>query len=65
VEADGSAAAAEDMLSTRLQQNKALELGTLDNGLRYVLLPNRTPPARFEAHLEIHAGSGAPPCIRG
>ena len=42
----------------RLHQNDALQLGSLDNGLRYVLLPNRSPPSRFEAHLEIHAGSG-------
>lgn len=31
--------------------------GTLPNGLKYVVLPNETPPGRFEAHLEIHAGS--------
>ena len=24
---------------------------------RYVILPNKLPPTRFEAHLEIHAGS--------
>ena len=24
---------------------------------RYVLLPNKLPPKRFEAHLEVHAGS--------
>ena len=34
------------------------QLGALPNGLRYVLLPNRSPPSRCEAHLEIHAGSG-------
>ena len=27
------------------------------NGLRYVILPNPVPPDRFEAHLEVHAGS--------
>ncbi|KAL4457809.1 hypothetical protein ABPG75_012674 [Micractinium tetrahymenae] len=47
----------EELLGMRLQQNEALELGALDNGLRFVILPNRSPPARFEAHLEIHAGS--------
>jgi len=29
----------------------------LENGLRYVIFPNKTPPNRFEAHLEVHAGS--------
>ena len=24
---------------------------------RYVILPNKLPPQRFEAHLEVHAGS--------
>ena len=64
---DSSAAAAgraEELLGMRLEQNSALELGSLPNGLRYVLLPNRSPPARFEAHLEVHAGSGARPCAR-
>lgn len=31
--------------------------GTLANGLRYCLLPNKVPPKRFEAHLEVHVGS--------
>lgn len=31
--------------------------GELENGLRYVLLNNPVAPQRFEAHLEIHAGS--------
>ncbi len=48
----------EELLNMRLHQNEALELGALENGLRYVILPNRSPPSRFEAHLEIHAGSG-------
>lgn len=34
-----------------------LVTGQLDNGFRYVLLPNKLPPQRFEAHLEVHAGS--------
>lgn len=53
-----------ELLGMRLQQNDALELGALDNGLRYVILPNRSPPSRFEAHLEIHAGSGAAASLR-
>ena len=32
-------------------------MGTLPNGLRYVLLKNAAPAGRFEAHLEILAGS--------
>ena len=32
-------------------------VGQLENGLRYVILPNKLPPKRFEAHLEVHAGS--------
>ena len=33
------------------------KVGTLPNGLRYVLLKNAAPAGRFEAHLEILAGS--------
>lgn len=44
-------------LSTPLEPHPDLLTGTLDNGLRYVVLPNETPPGRFEAHLEVHAGS--------
>jgi predicted Zn-dependent peptidase len=47
----------EAMLSARVKGNQQLVTGQLDNGLRYVLLPNKTPPERFEAHLEVHAGS--------
>ena len=32
--------------------------GILDNGLSYVILPNKSPPGRFEAHLQIFSGSG-------
>ena len=32
--------------------------GTLKNGLPYVILPNRSPPGRFEAHLQVFSGSG-------
>jgi predicted Zn-dependent peptidase len=31
--------------------------GVLDNGLSYVILPNRSPPGRFEAHLQVFSGS--------
>lgn len=32
--------------------------GVLDNGFSYVFLPNRSPPGRFEAHLQVFSGSG-------
>ena len=44
-------------LSAPLPQHPLLLRGQLPNGLRYVVLPNRVPPNRFEAHLEMHAGS--------
>jgi predicted Zn-dependent peptidase len=50
-------AAAEDLLARPLDYNPRLDMGHLPNGLRYVILPNATPPGRFEAHLEMHAGS--------
>ncbi|CAM9421565.1 unnamed protein product, partial [Choristocarpus tenellus] len=28
--------------------------GVLPNGLKYIILPNSSPPERFEAHLEVH-----------
>ena len=43
--------------SNRLPEHPLLRRGTLSNGLRYVILPNSTPPQRFEAHLEVHVGS--------
>jgi predicted Zn-dependent peptidase len=55
--AAAAAAAAAALLDAHLEPHPALEVGHLPNGLRYVLLPNQTPPGRFEAHLEVHAGS--------
>lgn len=52
-------ATVEELLATELVQNDKLEVGHLENGLRYVILPNRAPPNRFEAHLEVHAGACA------
>ncbi len=46
----------ESLLQRRFEQNSQLVTGKLENGLRYVILPNKVPPKRFEAHLEIHAG---------
>ena len=31
--------------------------GVLKNGLSYVILPNKSPPGRFEAHLQVFSGS--------
>ena len=32
--------------------------GVLENGLPYIILPNKSPPGRFEAHLQVFSGSG-------
>ncbi len=40
-----------------VDRHKELVVGELANGFRYVVLPNKTPPQRFEVHLEVHAGS--------
>jgi len=31
--------------------------GTLPNGFPYIILPNKSPPGRFEAHLQVFSGS--------
>jgi hypothetical protein len=31
--------------------------GMLPNGMNYIILPNRSPPGRFEAHLQVYSGS--------
>ena len=46
-----------DFLRSQLETHPQLQIGQLSNGLRYVILPNPSPPMRFEAHLEVHAGS--------
>jgi predicted Zn-dependent peptidase len=46
----------EALLDRDLAQHPDLTVGQLDNGLRFVILPNSVPPNRFEAHLELHAG---------
>ena len=40
-----------------LPQHANLEQGYLDNGLKYIILPNNVPGGRFEAHLEVLSGS--------
>ncbi|OMP10324.1 hypothetical protein COLO4_04620 [Corchorus olitorius] len=47
----------EAFLSTELPSNPKLHRGQLKNGLRYLILPNKVPPNRFEAHMEVHVGS--------
>ena len=46
----------EQLLDHKLEQMPGMTLGQLDNGLRYVILPNKVPPNRFGAHLEMHVG---------
>ncbi|KAG1670958.1 hypothetical protein FOA52_011393 [Chlamydomonas sp. UWO 241] len=45
------------LLDLDVKPEQGLVVGQLDNGFRYVILPNKLPPTRFEAHLEVHAGS--------
>ncbi|KAL5713697.1 hypothetical protein ACHQM5_015750 [Ranunculus cassubicifolius] len=44
-------------LDSELPSHPKLYRGQLKNGLRYLILPNKVPANRFEAHMEIHAGS--------
>ena len=60
-EAETAPAALEELLNGDLPSLPDLQLGQLDNGLRYVILPNKVPEDRFEAHLEVHAGATAKP----
>lgn len=45
------------LLASKMKGEPNLVTGQLDNGFRYVILPNKLPPKRFEAHLEVHVGS--------
>ncbi|GAU18909.1 hypothetical protein TSUD_228990 [Trifolium subterraneum] len=47
----------EEFLGSELPSHPKLHRGQLKNGLRYLILPNKIPPTRFEAHMEVHAGS--------
>jgi zinc protease len=40
-----------------LAPDPAMHFGRLDNGLRYVIVPNRKPPGRVSMHLLVQAGS--------
>ncbi|KAM7253324.1 hypothetical protein ACFE04_025942 [Oxalis oulophora] len=54
---DFDASDLEAFLSSELQSHPKVVRGQLNNGLRYLILPNKVPANRFEAHMEIHAGS--------
>lgn len=54
---EASSAQSEALLDQNLPVSSALKLGQLQNGLRYVILPNKVPLNRFEAHLEMHVGA--------
>jgi hypothetical protein len=47
----------DDFLMSKLPSHPKLHRGCLENGLHYVILPNKVPPNRFEAHMEMHVGS--------
>ncbi|KAG0461737.1 hypothetical protein HPP92_022034 [Vanilla planifolia] len=44
-------------LSSPLPSHPKLYRGQLKNGLRYLILPNKFPANRIEAHMEVHVGS--------
>ena len=56
VQAGEASTPMKDLLSENLKQADNLRMGQLANGFSYVMLPNKVPPQRFEAHLEMHAG---------
>lgn len=47
----------DDVLRQPLPEHPLMKTGVLPNGLRYIILPNASPPERFETHLEVFAGS--------
>ncbi|WOK95316.1 stromal processing peptidase, chloroplastic [Canna indica] len=47
----------EGFLNAPLPSHPKLYRGQLKNGLRYIILPNKVPANRFEAHMEVHVGS--------
>lgn len=46
-----------EVRSEALPFHPNVKSGTLPNGLPYVILPNKSPPGRFEAHLQVFSGS--------
>jgi len=47
----------DEITSNSLPFHPDVRSGVLDNGLPYVILPNKSPPGRFEAHLQVFSGS--------
>jgi len=47
----------ERILGSKLPSHPKLYRGQLKNGLRYLILPNKVPANRFEAHMKVHVGS--------
>uniref|UniRef100_A0A803NKI9 Stromal processing peptidase, chloroplastic n=1 Tax=Cannabis sativa TaxID=3483 RepID=A0A803NKI9_CANSA len=47
----------DEFLTCQLPSHPKLYRGQLKNGMRYLILPNKVPPNRFEAHMEVHVGS--------
>ncbi|CAM9843317.1 unnamed protein product [Pylaiella littoralis] len=45
------------VMSAELPHHPMMREGVLPNGLQYIILNNQSPPDRFEAHLEVFAGS--------
>ena len=43
--------------SSLLPVHPNIKSGVLPNGFSYVILPNKSPPGRFEAHLQVFSGS--------
>jgi Insulinase (Peptidase family M16) len=43
--------------SELLPMHPSVVSGVLDNGMPYIILPNKSPPGRFEAHLQVFSGS--------
>lgn len=54
---EGTPARLEELMQTDLPEHPGLKKGVLPNGLRYAILRNAAPPGRFDAFLEIFAGS--------
>ena len=47
----------DDTTSELLPQHPDVVSGVLENGLPYIILPNKSPADRFEAHLQVFSGS--------
>mmetsp|Transcript_36185 Transcript_36185/g.53050 ORF Transcript_36185/g.53050 Transcript_36185/m.53050 type:complete len:1205 (+) Transcript_36185:144-3758(+) len=53
----GKASKMSETLKDALPIHPDVKSGVLPNGLSYVILPNASPPGRFEAHLQVFSGS--------